>query len=203
MKKLFLSLALALGATTAIYAQDIKQCRVGATVGANFSSNNADNAKNKTGFNVGIRGEYNFSNFVYLGSELLFDQKGVKYDNDAKMTQSYISLPIHIGYRYTISESLHIFGEFGPYFAYGIAGETEVGNAKGDTFKDLDDGGAGTKRFDCGLGFRIGAEFSNIQLHIGYDLGLTGIADDDNPLYVDNGSEYKNKNISVGIAYMF
>lgn len=208
MKKIFLFVVLVLCGMTFASAQDFEKIRFGVTAGANMSKNNASNAKNKFGFKAGVRGEYNFSETMYLGADLIYDQKGCKYDptpyGEISMGQSYISLPIHFGYRYSVSESICLFGEAGPYFAYGIAGKTSAddGDEEPNTFGDGDDE-MNIKRFDAGIGVRFGVEYRKFQLHVGYDYGLTGIAKDDHWFFEDKGSDYKNQNFYVGVAYMF
>lgn len=182
MKKLFLFLVLLCGATC-VYAQDFAKFRIGLTAGANFSSTTSENADMKVGFNAGVKGEYNLSNELFLNASLLFDMKGAK-SSGINVNANYLNIPIHIGYRYNISETISLFGEVGPYFAFGISGETE-GIKTFDVWKT----------FDLGLGARIGAEFSKFQVYVGYDYGLTKLAD------VNDAAT--NTNLMAGIAYMF
>lgn len=179
MKKLLFSLVLLICGTAIVSAQDFAKFRVGVTGGVNISSwtgKGCDNVSSAIGFQVGARGEYNFNNSLYLGAALLWDAKGQKYES-----AHYINLPVHFGYRYNFSEKWSVFGEVGPYFACGVAGEM---------FTDNED----VSRFDCGLSFRVGAEYKKIQFHVGYDYGLTAI---------EPGSGIHNSNVMVGLSYMF
>lgn len=180
MKKLLFSLVLLLCGSAIVSAQDFAKFRFGVTGGVNISSTTSEYADSKVGFQVGARGEYNFNNSLYLGAALVWDQKGWKVDGESA-SNGYINLPVHIGYRYNFSEKWGIFAEVGPYFAYGVTGE----------IFDID----GVNRFDCGIGGRVGVEFCKFQLHVGYDYGLTKLAD------IDDAAN--NTNIGVGISYMF
>lgn len=180
MKKLFLSLVVLLCGMGIISAQDFAKFRFGVTGGMNISNTTSEVADSKIGFQVGLRGEYNFNNSLYLNAAILWDQKGWKVE-DESANNGYINLPIHIGYRYNFSEKFSIFAEVGPYFAYGVTG---------DIF-DID----GINRFDCGIGGRAGIEICKFQVHAGYDYGLTDLAD------IEDAA--KNTNIMVGVSYMF
>jgi hypothetical protein len=53
------------------------------------------------------------------------------------------------------------------------------------------------KRFDVGIGAKIGAEFAkHYQISLGYDHGL-------NNVFKDTDESSKNRNFTVSVAYMF
>ncbi len=183
MKKFFFIVTLILCGATVAFAQSDKKFRIGATGGMNISSTTSEYADSKIGFQIGVRGEYNFSESLYLGAALVYDHKGWKVE-DESANAGYINLPIHFGYKISLTENLWGFAEVGPYFAYGIAGK--MGDI--NTF-DV------AEKFDAGIGGRIGVEISNFQIHVGYDYGLTDLAD------VEDAA--KNTNIMVGVSYMF
>jgi len=181
MKKLFAVAILAL-ATLSINAQDFKKFRFGPTAGLNVAKVTGLDAKMAIGFNVGARAEYNFNDNIYLGSGLLLSQKGFKFDGfPGTVTRSagYLEIPINAGYRYCVSDKFALFGEVGPYIGVGIYGK--------DGYFDA------AKRFDMGLGFGVGCEISKFQVRVGYELGLTNV-------FPGGG---KNRNLYVGVAYMF
>lgn len=185
MKKLFTVLALAL-VTLTISAQDFKKFRFGPTAGLNVSTvTNNPGGANKVGFNVGVRGEYNFSNNWFATAGLQFAQKGYKDALGDKLNPYYIEIPIHGGYRYSINDDFSIFGEFGPYLAVGVAGKRN-----GQKIFDQ----PGVKRFDFGVGLGIGAEYKKFQLRIGYDFGL---------LKTNDWGGNKNRNLYINLGYMF
>lgn len=194
MKKSFLVLALFVCAVLTVQAQEAGKFRFGIGAGVNFSNLNyeADHS-GRTGYNVGIRTDYSITDNLYLGAALNLTQKGckIKDESDIKLSPTYIELPIHVGYRYAISENLSLFGEAGPYFAYGIMGKAKNEYEDVDVF-DID----GIKKFDMGIGAAIGAEFvKHVQVRLGYDYGLTGFNDAD--------PAPKHSNFHVGLAYMF
>lgn len=175
----------------------------------------------KPGFHIGVRGELalpSLVNGLYTNAGLLVSQKGAKLDlgdlGKVKLNAYYLELPIHIGYKYNLNEDFSLFGEFGPYFAFGLGGKHKV------TELDFDYEGNETyneysyntfdsmKRFDAGLGFRIGAEFKQkYTISLGYDFGLVNTwkgnsenAEDDG---LDLTSSCKNKNFTISIGYKF
>ena len=181
MKKLF-ALAILAFAALSINAQDFKKFRFGPTAGLNVAKVTDLDAKMAIGFNVGARAEYNFNDNIYLGSGLLLSQKGWKYDGFPEtVTQyaGYLEIPVNAGYRYCASDNFALFGEFGPYIGIGIYGKNSYFDA--------------AKRFDFGLGAAVGCEISKFQVRVGYELGLTNV-------YPGGG---KNRNLFVGVAYMF
>lgn len=177
MKKIFAVAILALAALS-INAQDFKKFRFGPTAGLNVAKVTDLDAKMAIGFNVGARAEYNFNDNIYLGSGLLLSQKGWKYAGYTAKA-GYLEIPINAGYRYCVNDNFALFGEFGPYIGVGIYGK--------DGYFDA------AKRFDLGLGIAVGTEISKFQVRVGYELGLTNV-------YPGGG---KNRNLFVGVAYMF
>jgi len=198
MKKFFAVVVLAF-VTLSMNAQDFKKFRFGPAAGLNISK--MSGSSSKIGFNVGARAEYNFSDNFYLGSGLLFTMKGFKetaeaqgYKATVKANPFYLEIPINAGYRYNFSEKFSLFGEVGPYLGFGIAGKYKQSiepaiEGYENTSVNFFPGG---KRFDFGIGFAAGCEFSKFQVRVGYELGLTKVLGD-----------AKNKNLFVGVAYMF
>lgn len=211
LKTLLLGALLSFAGTLIANAQSAGQARFGVTGGMNVTNiTNIDGADSRIGFNLGFRGEYNFSKNVYANVGLLWSMKGAKYSDSyngaeatVKLNPSYIEIPIAIGGRYFISEGLSIFAETGPYFAVGVCGkcksEAKLGGLsasdKIDYFGDDDDENSlGAKRFDAGWGLRAGVEVNNFQVHLGYEHGFTKVFDD---------TKCKNWNFNVGVSYMF
>lgn len=139
-----------------------------AHVGMSISSFRGFPCDPKVGMSFGWKGEYMLpgamGTFVNFGLDVT--QKGAKFQTpagDIKQNAFYFSLPIHAGYRYNILEDLGIFADFGPYFAAGFASN------KGWFGKDEYD----ARRFDIGLGFRVGTEYNNhLSLTFGFDWGM-------------------------------
>ena len=202
LKTLFLGALLSFAGTLTTNAQSAGQARFGVTGGMNVTNiTNLDGADSRIGFNLGFRGEYNFSKNVYANAGLLWSMKGAKHEGDAatiKLNPHYLEIPIAIGGRYFIGDGLSIFAETGPYFAVGVCGKSKLesslgGTVKTDFFGD-DEDGEGAKRFDAGWGLRAGVEVNNFQVHLGYEHGFTKVFDD---------TDCKNWNFNVGVSYMF
>lgn len=190
--------------------------RIGLSGGMNVSR--ATEQHNTLGYQVGVRGEWDFRSpdkGVFLGLGALLSQKGYKSDEFyypegysdpslAGVTQkwtlhpTYLEVPIHVGYRFSVGRNVNLFGSFGPYFGVGLFGKSKVSStlngvettatASQNVFHHL-------HRFDAGLGLRVGAEFAHhYQIAVGYDWGLTHLA---------SSSKNKNRNFSLSLGYMF
>ena len=159
----------------------------------------------RIGFHVGVVGSYGFSNEfngAYANAGALISLKGGQLDYGsilkANLDAYYLEIPIHIGYKHSLSENFAIFGEFGPYIGIGLFGKSKI-ESKGesisvDTFSE--DGGV--KRFDMGLGFKLGVEINKlIPISVGYDFGLANINND------NDGGSIKNSNLTISIGYKF
>lgn len=158
----------------------------------------------RVGFHIGVRGTYNFSkeyNGAYANAGALISLKGGQLDYgdilSVNVDAYYLEIPIHIGYKHVFNEKFALFGEFGPYVGFGLFGklklESEGESMSVDTFSKK----GGVKRFDMGLGFRVGAEINKlIPISIGYDFGLANINTEDDP-------NLKNSNLTVSIGYKF
>lgn len=200
--------ALVCGSLTAM-AQSAGNFRFGVTAGMNVTNITDSEGDSRIGFNVGLRGEYNITNNVYLGAGLLFSQKGNKYDSafedievTCKNNPGYIEIPLAVGYRFDFGNNVYLFGETGPYFAFGVCGKTKLdSNIDSEIVENLLDklesdffGDDGAKTFDAGWGLRVGVEFSKFQVHLGYEYGFSKVWED---------SSSHNSNFNVGVSYMF
>lgn len=189
----------------------------GVKAGVNLSNFGGDvkDSDAKVGFNVGLTVDYALTQDVFLMSGLEFTTKGAKssYEEDfevakASVTETvnamYLQLPIHIGYKFDVSEGLKLNIHAGPYLAYGIGGKAKI-KYKGDIAGvDLSQengevdffGKDRAKEFDFGLGLGVGAEFGKIGVGLGYDLGLVNLSRE---------SDYKitNMNAYLSVGYKF
>ena len=197
MKKFLMTLAVACFALTAS-AQEKGDFRFGVTAGMNVSNITDMEMDSRIGFHVGAKAEYNITDNLYGSAALLFSQKGCQFEEDGeKLTANpgYIELPIHIGYRFKMGDKVSIFGETGPYFAYGICGKSKVegpGLEEDVKFFDDDD----VNKFDFGWGVKAGVEYAKFQISLGYEHGITEVFD-----YA--GLDSHNSNFMVSVAYMF
>ena len=155
----------------------------------------------KVGFRMGFRGILNLPELtdgVYVNGGLFLSKKGGEVEQDKVTVSSsayYLEVPVHIGFRCDLLESVAIFSEIGPYIGAGIFGDTKVktsdiGDEKFSTFGDEHL----LKRFDFGLGIRAGVIiFSQMPVSIGYDFGLI-----DNSSVKDMSIKHGNFTASVG-----
>ena len=192
-----MTLAVACFALTAS-AQEKGDLRFGVTAGMNVSNITDTETDSRIGFHVGAKAEYNITDNLYGNAALLFSQKGCQFEEDGeKLTANpgYIELPIHIGYRFKMSEKVSIFGEIGPYFAYGICGKLKVEDSFWEydmKFFDIDE----VNKFDFGWGVKAGVEYAKFQISLGYEGGITEVFD-------SRGLDPHNSNFMVSVAYMF
>ena len=222
MKKFLMTLAVACFALTAS-AQEKGEFRFGVTAGMNVSNATEIEMDSRIGFHVGAKAEYNITDNLYGSAALLFSQKGAKKEygyaeagyaetGKASCNPGYLQLPIHIGYRYKVGEKVSIFGETGPYVAYGICGKAknewtetylgiaDSGEVEGDFFDD-GIGHYGAKRFDFGWGVKAGVEYAKFQVSLGYEYGFNKVKDIDVPY---KGIKKPHiSNFMVSVAYMF
>lgn len=186
---------------------------------SNFSGNGADGMDAKVGFNVGLTVDYALSQDLYLLSGLELTMKGAKdkgsisftdptlgtvsFEGTEKDNPMYLQIPVHLGYKITVTDATKVVLHAGPYVAYGIGGKSKVkGTAvSGDEVVVIDTdfdffGKDRAKKFDFGLGLGAGLEFDKIAVGLGYDFGLINM--------LDNSSyTVKNMNASLTLGYKF
>ncbi len=197
MKKLFLLAVLALVSISAS-AQIESGIRFGVNANATISSVLGDKVDGKSiiGYSAAFMLDYNFSEKFHLETGLGLVNKGVKdmlggyIEGEFKGT--YLTLPLHIGYRLGIGSNLYLNLQVGPEFAYGIFGSEIEWQDGSDNTGYFDEGWA--ERFEVGIGGKLGVEFSNIQINFGVNYGLTEYAKD---------TDWHTMVYSIGVGYMF
>lgn len=142
------------------------------------------------GYGVGVVVEYNINPNLFLQSGLAY--QSIAHTEgliEGTLRGNFLQLPIHIGYRFNLGTTSSIFIQAGPTFGVGLFGSTiEWNNGGSDEYFDL------MKRFDLGVGGRLGVEFSKIQISVGVNYGVLEAASVDG---------YHNFSASLGIGYMF
>lgn len=160
--------------------------RMGARVNGGLSQLTGDGSKMTLGYGLGWIAEYNFSPNLFLQSGIGLENIAWKGNEGDTQNVYYAQLPIHIGYRFDMDESYSLFIQAGPYMGCGLFALDN---------EDYFDSTFGTaKRFDLGVGGRVGVEFSRFQISAG---GNCGIID------VNKNVKRKNMSINLGVAYMF
>lgn len=95
-------------------------------------------------------------------------QMGQNLGTDAQIKMHYLQVPLMVGFRTVFGDGWHYSLEGGPYLAYGIGGDSEMG---GKSMKSFDKE-QGFKRFDWGLGASMSVGYSYLYLRVGGELGL-------------------------------
>lgn len=207
MKKLLLSILVI--SATVVSAQE-KKVTFGVKAGMNVSSVNgkgSDDADAKIGFNVGVTADYAITENVYLLTGLDFTTKGYKesyssYEGEkAKTTFNplYLQLPIHIGYKYALTDAVKLTAQAGPYLALGVGGKRTY-KFKGEKQKYSIFSSNHYRRFDFGLGLAFGVEYLKYNVKAGYDFGLVNYAPKDQSC---GNFKTRNGNFYVTLGYHF
>ncbi|MBR4042304.1 MAG: PorT family protein [Bacteroidaceae bacterium] len=188
-----------------------QEFRVGATAGVNVNSPSGDDT-GLIGFNVGVKGELGLlqaSEGWFMDFSALLSSHGWKsvayYDKATatslqwKATPYYLSIPVHVGYKFRCSDKLKLFVSAGPYAGIGLfgketltstlAGKSTTSTASNNIFADNVH-----ERFDWGLGCRLGAElYGHWQLSVGYDWGMKDT----------NKKNMRYRTLSISSVYVF
>ena len=217
MKKAFILSIFCLLTSFSMLAQNF---RAGLVAGANLHS--STNIDARMGFSIGAKGEYGFNGLAegwYADASLLLESHAWKVEfGEAGLhryktltqyaTPWYLSLPIHVGYRFPVSQDVKMFINAGPFMGLGLfgkmkfemvtlEGKTERGTLYDNVFTETD--GLGEKvqtRFSWGAGLRFGIEVKDkYQFMLGYDRGFNKFSS----LF---GNSRMNL-FSASVAYMF
>ena len=171
-------------------SQVSQRFRMGVRVNAGLSNVKVfDWHKETFGYGIGWIGEYNFSSRLYL-------QSGIGLENIAKRDLSdtvnayYMQIPAHVGYRYIINPIRAFFIQMGPTFGIGLFG-SKIEQDSGRDKNYFDE----ARRFDIGVGGRIGVEVSKFMISAGVNYGLIKVFNYWNVCH--------NLSVNLGVAYMF
>ena len=188
MKKLFLMVVMAI-ATLTVSAQVDQGFRMGARVNAGVSNVIFEGDKCTFGYGLGWIAEYNFSSNLFLQSGVGLENIAHKEDGiDGTINSVYAQLPIHLGYRTGIGNESSFFIQGGPTIGIGLFGSDITSNNQTINYFDL------ARRFDLGIGGRVGIEFNKYQISAGVNYGLTKVFE---------GIDAHTLSANIGFAYMF
>lgn len=189
MKKFLLMAVMAIMAITAS-AQVEQGFRMGIRVNGGLSNVVADGDKMAFGYGLGWVAEYNFNSNLFLQSGIGLENIAHKEEAiDGTLNAYYGQLPIHIGYRFGLGDTSSLFVQAGPTLGVGLFGSKIEWYGGGETnYFDV------AKRFDLGVGGRVGVEFSSFQISAGVNYGV---------LEAFDGVGGHNLSINLGVAYMF
>lgn len=120
---------------------------------------------------------------VFLESGLYYTQRGGK-NGSYKAELNCLEIPLLIKYGIQATDDIAILPFIGPYFAYGIAGETEYDGVNEKTGAREKYKERTYKHFlnhnDMGFKVGCGAEYNMLYLEVAYQFGIVNIADNDN-----------------------
>lgn len=209
MRKMKFSLiAVMLVAVTAVSAQPLNLGVKGGVNLSNFYGDELNDKNAKVGFHIGLAADYDFAYNSAIQTGLFFTTKGSKYtasigdaSGEFSVNPMYLQLPVHYAYKLDVSPGTRVVFHAGPYAAYGVGGKTKFKVSSGSSSAGRDGENVFgkdrlLKPFDAGLGLGVGAEFGQIILDLGWDMGLVNISN------VDNGN-IKNQNAYLSVGYKF
>lgn len=186
----------------------------------------------KWGYQVGFQAEYVVAKSVYLQSGLSLTTKGTRHVGaevwiggsnppvtywESTTNQVYLQLPVRLGYKISVSSQVKIRFNAGLYAAYGVGGKetikekTRPSSVREDQKLKYDTFGDGDRRYspynlkrqDYGISLGVGAEYKKAIVGLDYEAGLLNITKPDGndlyPLPVD----YRNRNLSLTVGYIF
>ena len=211
MKKLFFA-AVALVATSfAAQAQINPRIEVAAniarTIAKDASGADVNGLKVLPGFRAGLAAEIGIASGVYIAPGISFRQEGNKQEvptgqktETVSNTLNYISVPVNLGVRVPLTESLAISVEGGPAFSYGVSSSVRTlagiqGGIKAayDAFKEKQ-----YNRFDMSINASAAIEFSKIYVRLGADLGMVNSFKE-----ATDKLSSKNTSFFLGLGYRF
>lgn len=202
MKKIALTLIIALGLTTSISAQKKGDLEFGFNIGYNNStvSDTYESSDAGAGLNIGGSMDYYFSNSWSIKTKLIYDQKG--WDNGyiqdnggfAFVTDynlNYLTVPVMANWHFGSNKNW--FLEFGPYVGFLLnAEETRFGTDVTDFFNTTDFGLA------LGIGVKIPLN-DKLKLFFEYE-GQGGVND---ILQQNDYSAVTNSRSSINVGLNF
>lgn len=186
MKKIILSAVavLAFGFTN---AQNFK---FGVKAGLNISTFTGDisDTSSKSGFAIGVFGEYKLTEKFALQPELLYSSLGAKNNMDNyDLATAYFNIPVLA--KFYVSEKISL--ATGPQIGFLTSAKLKQGSISVDA-KDT------FNKSDFGFNFGAGYNFTkNISADVRYTLGLSNIAKD------SGTDKVHNSNIAIALGYKF
>lgn len=155
----------------------------GIRLGMNFATltGDAGDLGTKVGLNFGgtVGMRVSDTTPIFLESGLYYTGCGAKKDKNT-VSLNYLEIPILIKYGVQLTDDIAILPFIGPTFRYGLfGGNTKMaGGIKYDSFGDSDiaKGITQYKRADMGIKLGCGAEYNKLYAELGYQFGITNIA---------------------------
>lgn len=172
------------------------------------------NEKLRVAYNIGAIMDCHLAKDFYLRTGLSIASKGAKVEDitmegfsgklEGKMEAVYLQLPLYFTYKTAMPRNpnykLSIAG--GPFFAYGIAGDSKYYNraggleGTGDTFGD----NALWNRPDIGIGMEVTFEMQKLVFAIGSEMGLAKAWKTE---YLTENIHVRNNTSYISVGYNF
>ena len=179
MKRILLiAVAAAVTMTATAQVRPFIQAGIG---GSEFWLQNAEGTESRFSYHVGAGVEIPVKNQFGVQPSLMLVLKGAdapptKNDNmETNIHLVYLEMPLDVTYRATISDNWQIKMAAGPYFAYGIGGDTEVKSSNFHTTIGSFSGESPMRRFDAGLNAQIVFEYKRVFMGLNWDMGFVPI----------------------------
>ena len=203
MKKLIIASLLAATTFTA-FSQQKGSFELGLNIGYNgatVSSGSNTNSNYRNGINVGISGDYFFSDRWSIKTKLSYDQKGWAkgYIQNLSTNQSfttdynidYLTIPVMANWHFGKKRNWYL--NFGPYVGFLLsAKETRFETDLKTMFQSVDAG------LDLGIGVKIPL---STQTKLFFELdGQAGVMDI-NKYYQDNKLLNSRSSINIGVVF--
>jgi hypothetical protein len=154
-----------------------------------------DDAKIKTGFQIGVDYEIGIAPDFYFAPGLQFSTKGTNVDTKAVL--NYFEVPLNLVYKPLLGDG-NLIVNFGPYLGYAISGkykndiadtDIEFGSDDTDNYKPFDMGA------NIGFGYQLGM---GLSFKLNAQLGLINIKPEG-----DSDNLIKNNGFAFSVGYRF
>ncbi len=181
MKKIVYKLTILFPCLFLLLAQSDAQITYGPEAGFTAAGLYTSSSDVYAGVNghVGFTAHFQVNDFLAIRPSVLyrFGTMSNSDDNTLKISLNRIAVPVPIVYSHVFPNNGLLFGGVGPNFMYNLSG-TEQAYGQTTTIHFSGDS-AELKRFDVGLHFTGGYQFSNgLALSLFFNAGLTNISKD-------------------------
>lgn len=181
------------------------------SIGSEETAGFTISTSSKTGFLIGVVGQFPLSKVIAFRPELNYIQKGSETTGETAdefviIALNYIDLPLNFVFSSDAGKGKFFFGA-GPSIGYGLSGHTKLKTGGQEISQDIkfdgksadaeNDGYGHLKALDLGFNLLGGYTFSNgFFANTGYSFGLSNITPEE-------GSRLKNKGFFIKVGYCF
>lgn len=130
--------------------------------------------------------------------EKISTANGVTFTTTAEIDLIFLNLPIQGRYGFSAGENTTIYVAAGPFLGFALKGESDSKTTAGgvvvqEVVTDLE---PTSNKIDFGVGFGVGALLGDIQVGLGYDLGLVNLSK-------TTGEDSKTRSLGLFVTYKF